>query len=77
MRLNKAGVVLYSQYCKGCGICIELCPLRILKWSQLQNSDGYDVPFLPEPEKCTGCRVCEITCPEMAIDVIKEANFVK
>jgi len=68
--LAKTKVIIYSEYCKGCGICIDLCPMKILDKSKKMTLDGYYPPVLVEPEKCTGCRVCEIVCPDIAVDVV-------
>ncbi|NQU58037.1 MAG: 2-oxoacid:acceptor oxidoreductase family protein [Rhodospirillales bacterium] len=57
---------LTREWCKGCDICVKMCPERCL---------GLDVEQLVEllhPERCTGCRVCEWLCPDFAIDVIRQ-----
>ena len=33
-----------EKYCKGCGICIEFCPAKVLKTSKKMNSRGYFPP---------------------------------
>ncbi|MGO9417986.1 2-oxoacid:acceptor oxidoreductase family protein [Roseiarcus sp.] len=52
-----------AAWCKGCDICVKLCPERCLALNDLQ------VAYLTEPEACTGCRVCEWLCPDFAIEV--------
>ena len=52
-----------AAWCKGCDICVKLCPERCLALNDLQ------VATLMEPQACTGCRVCEWLCPDFAIDV--------
>lgn len=51
------------EWCKGCGICIEFCPKEVLG----ANPDG-KVRVL-NAEACTGCRWCELRCPDYAIVV--------
>jgi 2-oxoglutarate ferredoxin oxidoreductase subunit delta len=57
------------KYCKGCGICIEFCPAKILKKSAQMNSRGYFPPESDEMEKCKKCGMCTLLCPDFAIAV--------
>lgn len=50
-------------WCKGCDICVKLCPERCLALNEAQ------VVVLTKPEACTGCRLCEWLCPDFAITV--------
>ncbi len=52
-----------AAWCKGCDICVKLCPERCLKLNAEQ------VAVLADPERCTGCHVCEWLCPDLAISV--------
>jgi indolepyruvate ferredoxin oxidoreductase, beta subunit len=63
-----------AAWCKGCDICVKLCPERCLALNDLQ------VAYLKEPQACTGCRVCEWLCPDFAIDVrttVREATVAE
>jgi len=60
------GVAVYRGWCKKCGICIAFCPKKVLE------ADEASYPVVKEPEKCTGCRLCEIRCPDLAIVVDKK-----
>ena len=33
---------------------------------------GYPIVEVVDPTKCTGCHLCDYTCPDLAIHVIKE-----
>lgn len=60
-------VTVDSKWCKKCGICIEFCPQKVF------DSDN----GLPNPvrqEVCTGCRLCELRCPDYAVKVEGEEN---
>ena len=63
-----------AQRCKECGFCIEFCPQKVLTSSAEINSHGYHIVCSLDNEKCTGCNVCAMICPEFAISVtpIKE-----
>ncbi len=58
-----------ERYCKGCGICIEFCPAKVLKQSEKMNSKGYFPPESQEMEKCKKCGMCSLLCPDFAIVV--------
>jgi len=73
---NKKGTLLIeinSNLCKGCDICIELCPTDVFKKSEKLNRMGYYLPVVANMKNCTGCRLCDLMCPEMAI-VITEGQ---
>jgi 2-oxoglutarate ferredoxin oxidoreductase subunit delta len=51
------------ELCKACGICIEVCPDKVFDRDKL----GY--PVLARPEECSQCLLCELHCPDFAIEV--------
>jgi 2-oxoglutarate ferredoxin oxidoreductase subunit delta len=56
-------VELNSEECKGCGLCVEACPPKVLKLSERLNHYGYrPVEYLGTG--CTGCGICFFACPE-------------
>jgi 2-oxoglutarate ferredoxin oxidoreductase subunit delta len=58
-----------DKYCKGCGICVEFCPTKILRTSKKMNSRGYFPPESQNMEKCKKCHLCSLLCPDFAIVV--------
>lgn len=59
------------SHCKGCGLCIEKCPVKALSWSKDKtNYFGNPVPQV-DINKCIACGICEDICPDMAIRVEK------
>lgn len=66
----KGDIHIINDRCKGCNFCIEFCPTEVLKESEKFNIKGYHPPEPADPEKCIGCRLCELICPDFAIYVI-------
>ena len=60
-------IYIDEKFCKGCDICIELCPKDVFTVSPKINSRGYYVPLTTYLETCNVCKICELVCPEMAI----------
>lgn len=65
-------IVVNEDWCKGCNICIERCPLDALEESNELNRRGVRPPRLKEVNECNYCRLCELVCPDFAITVIPE-----
>lgn len=63
-------IVIAEELCKGCRICIEFCPVKILKTSSGMTKKGIYPPEVVNPEKCTGCRICQYYCPDLAIYIV-------
>jgi 2-oxoglutarate ferredoxin oxidoreductase subunit delta len=62
----RAEVLIYATWCKGCRICVELCPTQVLAMEADEER-----PRVVLPEKCTACHFCDTHCPDMAIVVRK------
>jgi 2-oxoglutarate ferredoxin oxidoreductase subunit delta len=56
-------VQLDLELCKACGVCIELCPEKVFDRDKLGN------PVLARPDDCSQCLLCELHCPDFAIEV--------
>ena len=63
-----------SSLCKGCGLCIEHCPPKVIEFSDKFNDMGYKYAMY-KGDGCTGCGVCFYCCPEPgAIIVYKKVR---
>lgn len=57
--------------CKGCGLCIDACPPKVISLSEGLNHYGYRTATYAG-KGCTGCGICFMVCPEPgAITVYK------
>jgi len=64
-----ATVTIDIETCKGCVLCIPVCPPKVLEMSTAVNVRGYRYPLLLEG--CTGCELCAKICPDFCIDVYR------
>ncbi|MHC4063822.1 MAG: 4Fe-4S dicluster domain-containing protein [Planctomycetota bacterium] len=60
-------VAIVPERCKGCGYCVEFCPLGVLGMSPAFNAKGYHYPEVVDPDNCSGCDLCGMYCPDFAI----------
>ena len=66
-------IIIDTERCKGCGLCIESCPKKILKLAEMKvNTKGYPFAVQTEWENCTGCSACGIVCPDACITVYRK-----
>src|SRR5664279_6431071 len=49
--------------CKGCSLCIEACPPKVIGMSDHLNHYGYRTAMYAGTG-CTGCGICFMSCPE-------------
>jgi len=64
-------VVIEQERCKGCQLCVEFCPPKVLVMSATLNSRGFYSAVLVDEERCTSCAACAIVCPDTAITVYR------
>jgi NAD-dependent dihydropyrimidine dehydrogenase PreA subunit len=68
---DRGTVRLDVDECKGCGLCVEACPPRVLALSGRLNRQGYRTATYAGAG-CTGCGICFMACPEPgAITVLR------
>jgi 2-oxoglutarate ferredoxin oxidoreductase subunit delta len=65
-------ILIDDQYCKGCNLCIEVCPQKVLSKGDSRSRAGYSLPRVSALENCAACFLCEMTCPDLALTVIEE-----
>jgi 2-oxoglutarate ferredoxin oxidoreductase subunit delta len=58
-------------WCKGCQICVEICPRSVLGYAAEVSDKGFRQIVVEKIEDCTGCIMCELMCPDLAITVEK------
>ena len=56
-------ITIFADWCKSCGICVAFCPKEVLSMDENHRI------FVQAPEKCIACHMCELRCPDFAINV--------
>jgi len=59
-----------SNRCKGCGLCVSVCPKDVLEISNKINMKGYYPAYQARPEECIVCAMCCMMCPDVAITIV-------
>lgn len=57
------------HYCKGCGICVQVCP------ADVYGADRDGKPVLVQPDLCIWCERCELYCPDFAISLLGRRSW--
>jgi 2-oxoglutarate ferredoxin oxidoreductase subunit delta len=60
---DRGTVGIEADLCKGCGLCIAMCPNGLLVRSEELNRRGYRFAEYVG-HGCTGCGICFYACPE-------------
>ena len=55
--------LINREWCKGCGICVAVCPQRVLELDSKEKAVAVRL------EDCIACRLCEQICPDLVIEV--------
>lgn len=66
-----AKVSFREDRCKGCGLCVEVCPKKIVELKKNLNQKGYHPAGVSDMDKCIGCAFCATICPDCVIKVEK------
>lgn len=57
---DKGLLTVDPTWCKGCGICVEFCPMNVLNLVDEKIN-------INSREDCVACGMCESLCPDYAI----------
>ncbi|MDD1773306.1 MAG: ferredoxin family protein [Methanomassiliicoccales archaeon] len=72
------------EYCKGCRLCVTVCPRKVIEEGTELSEKGYVPPMVAHPEKCANwkrtdkrkavCEMCILTCPDHALELDEKAR---
>ena len=67
-----AKVTFATDVCKGCGLCVDACPKKIIALkADVLNKKGYHPAGITDQDKCIACAMCALMCPDVVIKVEK------
>ena len=73
MSRMKGYIEVDEELCKGWLICASCCPKNVISLSDKINASGYlTVAFSDGNGECTGCAICALVCPDVAVEVYRE-----
>ena len=73
MSKMKGAIVVNTERCKGCSLCMVACPQKVIELAQKQvNTHGYRYAQAVNPDDCVGCAACGIVCPDGCITVYRK-----
>jgi len=64
-------IKLKADWCKGCYICVKICPKKVFDISETEGKYGFREVVIARSEDCIGCMLCENFCPDFAIEVMR------
>ena len=66
--METARPTVQTESCKGCGLCVLVCPQKILTIDEIYiNKNGYHPVTQTNRKACTSCRSCICICPAAAV----------
>jgi 2-oxoglutarate ferredoxin oxidoreductase subunit delta len=67
-------IAVDKERCKGCELCVAVCPRKVLELAVELNSRGQHVAHAAAPQDCIGCLQCADICPDAAIEIDEETD---
>jgi len=64
-------VKLIEKFCKGCGLCVSVCPNGAIFIKSEINENGINAASLKKDYLCKACMKCVLVCPEACIEIRK------
>lgn len=76
VKQKQGRITIDGSLCKGCYLCISVCPNECITISEESNEKGYHPATVKGAQDgtdraCTGCALCAVICPDIAIEVYR------
>ena len=66
----KGAIVVDTERCKGCNLCVVACPLNVIALTKEVNVKGYNYAHQILEDTCNGCASCATVCPDGCISCL-------
>ncbi len=60
--MNPVEISIHAAACRGCELCVDVCPTRVFKFDADRR-----LCIVDHPEDCIACLSCAYICPSHAI----------
>ena len=71
--MAKGKVTFNVDICKGCELCVSVCPKKIIALDKgTINKKGFNPAQVVNMDECVGCGSCAIMCPDSVITVERD-----
>ena len=71
--MAKGRIEIEVDRCKGCELCMMICPKNLIVQAEGFNIRGYHPAEIVDLEGiCTGCGLCALMCPDVVITVYRQ-----
>ncbi len=72
MSKMRGAIVVDTDRCKGCSLCVVACPQEVIALAKKVNIHGYPYVEVAKADACVGCAACAIVCPDGCITVYRK-----
>lgn len=66
-----AKITINRERCKGCLLCISVCPKGLISADKELNAKGAKPVKFNDGGECLGCMLCAVVCPDCCVEVYK------
>lgn len=67
----RGAIVVETERCKGCNLCVVACPSDVIELNSNVNAKGFNYAYPANHYSCTGCSNCSLVCPDSVITVYR------
>ncbi len=77
MAKARGAIVVNTEKCKGCNLCVVACPTDVIELHEDVNARGFQYAYPARHYDCTGCVSCAMVCPDLVITVYRAPRVKK
>ncbi|MEH7011876.1 4Fe-4S dicluster domain-containing protein [Neobacillus niacini] len=70
-------VVFKEDICKSCGLCVQVCPTKVIFLADYLNGKGYRPAAVTDQDNCISCAKCAQICPDSVVSVYRPVKVLE